>query len=367
VPTNQRTLTKAVFGNLDFKFNDWLSAHAGARHTWSSINFRGCMQDVDGLWAPGANSILARINPSAPSVGQGSCVTVLPDLTMGQFYKASLDEENTSWRVGLDAKPMRGTLIYASISRGYKSGSYPNINATTYASYQPVKQEAVTAYELGIKTNLGTRIAHLDVSVFYYDYANKQFRGRIVDPLGVFGAVEALVNVPNSRVLGAETSLRIEPRPFLSLNAGVTYLDTKVTSSFQNYDPYGSPANYNGEAFPFTPRWSMQGGLELHKPLDGRNEGFLGLDASYRSSTTSAFGTTIVDPRYSNSLFRIDGYALVDGQAGIRSQTGHWQLSVWVHNMFNKYYWTDAFRQIDNVSRHVGEPRTFGLRMNYDF
>jgi iron complex outermembrane receptor protein len=70
VPTNQRTLTKAVFGNLDFKFNDWLSAHAGARHTWSSINFRGCMQDVDGLWAPGANSILARINPSAPVSGR---------------------------------------------------------------------------------------------------------------------------------------------------------------------------------------------------------------------------------------------------------------------------------------------------------
>jgi iron complex outermembrane receptor protein len=40
---------------------------------------------------------------------------------------------------------------------------------------------------------------------------------------------------------------------------------------------------------------------------------------------------------------------------------------VFVNNLFNKYYWTDAFRQIDNVSRHIGEPRSFGLRFSHDF
>ncbi len=36
-------------------------------------------------------------------------------------------------------------------------------------------------------------------------------------------------------------------------------------------------------------------------------------------------------------------------------------------NVFNTYYWTDAFRQIDNTSRHVGEPATYGVRLSYRF
>jgi iron complex outermembrane receptor protein len=66
----------------------------------------------------------------------------------------------------------------------------------------------------------------------------------------VFGAVEALVNVPKSRVVGAEASLRVDPIPSLTHNTGVTFLDTKVTSSFDNYNPFGAPANFQGEAFP---------------------------------------------------------------------------------------------------------------------
>lgn len=367
VPTNQKTLTKAVFGNVDFKLNSWISFHAGARHTWSSVDFSGCMKDIDGLFAPGANLILGRINPGASPAQAYSCVTVLPDKTVGSPYAASLDEQNTSWRAGLDLKPARGTLVYATISRGYKSGSFPNINATTYASFQPVKQESLTAYEVGLKSNLGTHIAHLDASVFYYSYRNKQFRGRIVDPLGVFGAVEALVNVPKSRVVGAEASLRVDPIPSLTLNTGVTFLDTKVTSSFDNYNPFGAPANFQGEAFPFTPKWTVQGGFEYHHAVTQRHEVFIGGNASYRSATSSAFGAVAPASLYPYSLLLVAPYALVDAQAGIRSSDGHWQATVFVNNLFNKYYWTDAFRQIDNVSRHIGEPRSFGLRFSHDF
>lgn len=46
---------------------------------------------------------------------------------------------------------------------------------------------------------------------------------------------------------------------------------------------------------------------------------------------------------------------------------GNWQVAFWVKNLGDTYYWTDAFRQIDNVSRHIGEPRTCGLRVSVDF
>lgn len=365
--TRQTTETKAIFGNVDFDATDWLSFHAGARHSWTDISFAGCMEDYDGLFAPGINFVLGRINPGAAPAQKGGCVTVLANRTVGEPYRDNLNEQNTSWRIGVDLKPIKGTLLYATVSRGYKSGSFPNINATTFASFQPVTQESVTAYELGVKTDLGSRIAHLDASLFYYDYRDKQFRGRIVDPLGVFGAVEALVNVPKSRVKGAEVSLRVEPLTGLSLNGGVTYLDTQVTSDFSNYNPFGSPANFKGEAFPFTPKWTIQGGFDFEAPLTASINGFLGANASYRTSTVSAFGRNAPTSLYNYDLVRIASYVLVDAQAGIKDVDGKWQAALWVRNLGNRYYWTDAFRQIDNVSRHVGEPRTWGLRFSYDF
>lgn len=367
VPVQQSTKTKAIFGNLDYDISDKLTVHAGARHTWSDTDFSGCMKDRDGLFAPGITVILRRLNPSAPAAQPFQCVTVLPDLTTGRPLVQSLDEENTSWRVGMDWKPIARTLFYATISKGYKSGSFPNINATTFASFSPVKQESVLAYEVGFKTDLGTRILQLNGAAFYYDYRNKQFRARIVDPLGVFGAVEALVNVPKSRVQGAELNGTLQPIDGLRLNGGVTYLDTKVTGDFNNFNPFGAPANFKGEPFPFTPKWSLQGSADYEWPVSSAINAFVGGNISYRTKTTSAFGRNAPTTLYPYSLVEIDAYALVDLQAGIAAPDGKWRATVFGKNVFNTYYWTDAFRQIDNTSRHVGEPATYGVRLSYRF
>lgn len=365
--TEQQTKTKTLFANVDFDLSDHLTFHAGARRTWSDTNFSGCMQDRDGNYAPGITIIIRRLNPAAPAAQPQSCVTVLPDATTGRPFVGSLDQKNTSWRVGLDWKPMRGTLLYGTVSKGFKSGSFPNINATTFASFQPVTQESVLAYELGFKTDLGSRAVQLNGAIFYYDYRDKQFRGRIVDPLGVFGAVEALVNVPKSRVKGAELSGTFQPIEGLRLNAGVTYLDTKVTEDFFNFNPFGARANFKGEAFPFTPKWSLQGDANYEWPVSDTMNAFVGGNVSYRTATTSAFGRDAPTTLYPYSLVEIDNYALVDAQAGLAAPDGKWRATFWIKNLTNTYYWTDAFRQIDNTSRHVGEPRTYGVRLNYRF
>lgn len=365
--TEQSTKTKAVFGNLDYDISDKITLHAGARHTWSNTDFAGCMKDRDGNYASGISVIVHRVNPAAPAAQPFQCVTVLPDLTVGRTFGQSLNEENTSWRVGIDWKPIARTLLYATVSKGYKSGSFPNINATTFASFLPVKQESVLAYEVGFKTDLGTRILQLNGAAFYYDYRNKQFRARIVDALGVFGAVEALVNVPKSRVQGAELNGTIRPIAGLNLNAGVTYLNTKVTDDFNNFNPYGASANFKGESFPFTPRWTIQGSLDYERPVSGNINAFIGGNVSYRTKTTSAFGRNAPTTPFPYSLFDIRAYSLVDLQAGIAAPDGKWRVTVFGKNIFNTYYWTDAFRQIDNTSRHVGEPATYGVRLSYRF
>jgi iron complex outermembrane receptor protein len=362
--TNARITTKAAFGNVDFELSDQLSVSAGVRYTDSRNRFSGCMRDVDGNLAAGLTVIQTRTKASLPgspaviSIPRGTCAT-LDRITFNPgLVRDNLNEDNVSWRLGVNFEPTSASLLYLTASRGYKSGNFPNINATTSISLSPVIQESVMAVEGGAKVDLGSFV-HVDAAVFYYKYDDKQLRGRILDPSGVFGASEALVNVPKSRALGAEVSLTARPTDELTLGASAVYLDTKVNGSFSNYDPFGVVVNFAGDPYPFSPKWSLNGNFDYEAPLSDRLNGFIGANVSYQSRSTSAFGKS--------PLVEIDPYALVDAQIGIAGVSSDWRLTLWVKNVFDKYYWTDTFRQIDNLARHVGAPRTYGVRLSHRY
>src|SRR3546814_4696729 len=78
----------------------------------------------------------------------------------------------------------------------------------------------------GFKTTLFDRKVTLNGGVFYYDYKNKQLRAKIVDPF--FNALDGLVNVPKSRVKGAELELSARVVEGLTVSAAATYIDAKV-------------------------------------------------------------------------------------------------------------------------------------------
>src|SRR3546814_2264337 len=74
--------------------------------------------------------------------------------------------------------------------------------------------------------SLFDRKVTLNGGVFYYDYKNKQLRAKIVDPF--FNALDGLVNVPKSRVKGAELELSARVVEGLTVSAAATYIDAKV-------------------------------------------------------------------------------------------------------------------------------------------
>lgn len=330
-----------------------LTFDGGLRYTKSSNDFEGCMADVDGGFAAGLTASLRRNNPSQPTIPTGSCVTI--DVTTGQpalIYKSQSDD-NLSWRGALNWRPTTEFQIYASISRGYKAGGFANSNATNSSQYTRVSQESNTAYELGARGSFS--VFDVDVSAFYYDYKNKQIRGRVL--AGIFGAGEAMVNVPEARSLGAELNMTARVYEGLQIRAGLQYLDTKVTSSFVNYDPFGAVVNFDGERFPFSPKFTLTTGIRYEFDTAHEMKAFVSLDDRYQTKTTSAFGN--------NDLVYIKGYNILNAEAGLTAPDGRWKASVFGQNILNQYYWTDTFRQIDNLSRHVGAPATYGVRISF--
>ncbi|MFD2427369.1 TonB-dependent receptor domain-containing protein [Sphingobium scionense] len=173
----QHTETKAVFGNIDLDVTDQITLHGGARYTKTDIDFTGCTFGLDTVWPQGINILQSRLFPTGPRfpVEPLACAFVgAPDVT--GLVRQELSEDNVSWRAGVDFKPVQGTLLYGSVSKGYKPGSFGTINASAVSQLAPVVQESVLAYELGFKTDLGMRAIDLTGAVFYYDYSNKQIR-----------------------------------------------------------------------------------------------------------------------------------------------------------------------------------------------
>lgn len=346
--------SKAIFGNVTIPLTEQFSVNAGVRYTETDQKFSSCiLNNGNGTLGRGLEIIFGLPTGTIPL---GSCATQGND---GQFrlVRNSLGEDNVSWRAGVEWKPAERQLIYANVSRGFKSGAFPSIPATQARQLDPVGQEKVTAYEVGIKSSLFDRRLQLNGALFYYDYVDKQLIGRTIVP--IFGPIDALVNVPKSRIKGAEIQATMAPMPGLRINAGGTYLDTRVTRTFTNYSAFGAVVDFNGTHFPFTPKWQINGDAEYKWALTESLGAFAGSSLTYRSSTNGDFTP--------DARLAIKSYALLDLRAGIASADDRWRVGLFGRNVTNTFYYQVAARRGDVVIRYAGMPVTYGLNLSYRF
>ena len=121
---------------------------------------------------------------------------------------------NVSGKIGLNYQAGDRTLIYASISRGFKSGGFQGQLTFDPTVLQPFGDEKLTAYELGLKTRLFPNF-QLNAAIFNYDYSDAQIYGPLFDsPVGVlFG----IANVGDARVTGIEADARWSPVSYTHL------------------------------------------------------------------------------------------------------------------------------------------------------
>ncbi|WCT73772.1 TonB-dependent receptor [Sphingomonas naphthae] len=370
---NQKFTNKAAFANLDYDIGDKVTLHGGVRYTDTKIDFAGCTADLGFRLGQGIQNLVNFIRGGAGlapiQIPAGTCVTIdASTLTVGEVRR-TLKEDNVSWRAGVDFKPNRDLLLYLSASRGYKSGSFPILSASDANQFNPVTQESVIAYETGVKAKIGRR-AQLNGALFYYDYRDKQLKGRVVANPDVFGPLEALVNVPKSSVKGGEIQFDVTPVRGLNFSLAATYIETKIRGDFQNYDSYGNVRNFGGSAFPYTPKFQGVADVQYDWSAGGRVSPFIGVNLSYQSATKAVLGNSRLTPSADLSArggLKIEDYALVDLRAGANIDDRKYRVSLFVRNLFDKYYWNNATRVTDTTVRFAGRPRTFGASVSARF
>ena len=360
--SNQRFNTYAVFGNVEFKVTPALTVQGGVRYTQSENSFVGCTTDTgDGngaaAYTPLINGIRATAGLSPITLQPGQCMTIDQTTLNPGLVRTNLNQDNVSWRAGLQYKLDRSVLLYANVSKGYKAGGYQQLSATSSSALDPAVQESVLAYEAGVKAGLWNNRLQLNAAGFYYDYKDKQVTGTKIDP--AVGPESVLVNIPKSRVYGAEVQVTIAPFRGLTLNGAGSYIRSKITGDYFGVNSLGNNQNFRGTEIPYVPHWQLNGQARYEWSLTNDLNMFGSVSGQYQSRSNASLGGV--------PGFEIKAYALADLSAGVETPGGKWRAYIWGRNVTNTNYWVSVQRDLSSRTRYMGRPASYGATLEFHY
>ncbi|HGM8355086.1 TPA: TonB-dependent receptor [Pseudomonas aeruginosa] len=259
-------------------------------------------------------------------------------------------------------------LGYASLSHGEKSGgvnlavgSAPSAGADSLL----VGPERANDAELGLKSTLFDRRLLLNANLFWTGIHGYQATTLYQAP-GSTQLVQVLANAGSVRSRGLEFEATALPLRGLTLNFNgsyndVTYLsfkDAPCPAEVSTRPGAPSSCDLSGQRVVGASKWIANLNGEYQWRLDDRFQPYVSASYAYRSAAEGTLDNS--------DLSKIDGYALVNLAAGLRSDVGDGQLdtSVWLKNAFDKDYYPSIN---GSYTASVGQPRTLGVSLRYDF
>lgn len=271
---------------------------------------------------------------------------------------AEADFSGWSWLLGLDYKITPDVMIYASASKGFKSGGIDLKNLSTI-----LEPEYVLNYEAGIKSELFDNIWRLNISGYYSDYTNIQ--RNTFDPTAVVPTT-VLRNIAAATIWGFELESVIAPTEGLTLSQSVGYTKPDY-DEYVGFDPFGNTVDLSDTPFAGS-RWqvSVSGRYEF----DASETARVGMQANYFwiSEDDQATPALMLTPAQS----RLDAYGTVNAQVDVDFANIGVNLAVFGTNLTDKEYFNAAFittlGPLGTVSdRITGNPRTWGVRLTKRF
>lgn len=381
-----RVTTKSVLGNADWEITDKLTLSVGGRYTWDKLHFEGCTRDVDNNTVQGVNTAIAMLISSTTGRAAiptalalpGECVTMSRPMdaagkATGPYVRGlvvnDLNEENFSWRGALNYRPLDELMIYASASRGYKSGTNPLNTANGDNQDDPIGQERLTAYEGGVRTDFGK--VKFSLGGFYYDYRDKQISGYYKDP--VFTTLARLVNVPKSEAYGIEADFNVEPVEGFNIFGNALYLKTKILKDIRTNE-LGNQADFAGSSLG-NPKWALSGGASFETPLNDQLalRGIVNYRWQSKSGSPKSFELTngVADPLKPSAgqdFYNIAAYGVLDASVTLLDdKERNWELSIWGRNITQKAYAISVNSNATTIFRIPGDPRTYGATFRFSF
>jgi iron complex outermembrane receptor protein len=218
-----RLKSYGVFGETYFTFTDKLKLTIGLRYNHDDKTTSARTSFLTDNAVPGRNPLVPFGTADANTVLNNGTYDFDATLAGNQpFADASVSFGRLTGRAVFDYKVTASNLLYASYSRGYKSGG---INPPLSSAFQvptTFDPEGVDAFEIGSKNTFLDGSLRLNLTGFYYKYKRLQL-SRIVARTSVNDNVDA-------NIYGVEAEAIVSPVPALVINMNFSYLHSKVSS-----------------------------------------------------------------------------------------------------------------------------------------
>ena len=246
------------------------------------------------------------------------------------------------------------TMIYGLLSRGYKAGGV-NSDSSLAAKDREFDTEVMWNLETGVKGNWLDQRLQVQFSLFYQQREDIQIKQSLVqsrDDSNASNFIDYFGNSAKGSNYGLELELNWMPTDdliiFGSLGLLETDYDTPLSATLDSRDQAHAPS------YQFAAGSNIQVTHNLSWTID-----IEGKDSFYLSSSHDEQSTS---------------YELLNTNLTYRVE--HWSLTVWGRNLTDKDVIVRGFGGFGNDPRkyyavepyyQFGEPRTFGIRGQYNF
>jgi iron complex outermembrane recepter protein len=254
----------------------------------------------------------------------------------------------TAWtpKVGLDLQTAANTLVYASATRGFKSGGF-NLSATSAGrGFAP---EWAWTYEAGVKTSLLSKRVTLNGAAYFTDYTDLQVQTPVRP-----GVVD-IANAATATIRGIELESQAHPASAWTVGGHLAWLDARY-DQYTAVSPIGAPVDVAGHRLSNAPEWSGRVWLEYARSV-GRAGGLSLFVDLVRQSTV--YFTPMND-----GTQRQTPYGVVNATITIRPRP-HWSVGLNARNLTDTGYITGTSSvPPPAIGGRPGEPRQFAVQLN---
>lgn len=263
-----------------------------------------------------------------------------------------------TYRAGVNFQANPNTLLFASYSRGFKSGIF---NLSNPADLGPVNPETLDAAEIGVKADLLDNRLRVNISAFHYDFKNLQ-----VQSLAAGTGSVVLRNAASAKMNGGEIEITAAPSPRLQITSGLSFLDAKY-EEFLGFPAFvqrpapafgnaAVPTDLSGRDLIRAPGFTASIGANYTVPL---NKGELRLNGFFFHTDGYNF-----EP---SGRARQSAYQLVNASVTYIPDSRAWELSIWGKNLTDERYFRSRLLTGLGDAAIYGDPVTGGATLTLRF
>lgn len=281
----------------------------------------------------------------------------------------SRDDSDALFKVNLAWDMDDNTLVYGTVSEGYRRGGANAVPTVGVFAEDPAWQlydaDTVVNYEIGVKGRAGQHT--YTAALFYVDWDAVQLNSATTN-----WAFFAVQNGNKAVSRGLELELRGPLAEGLNYNLGYAYVDAELDGDLLSADPaITTPVAADGTRLPGAPEHSFNMTLDYSQPLSAGMNWVTRVDAYYQSSSENSISPSM---RFAETL---DGFQLWNLTSSI--STAAWDISLFAKNLFNEEGVTGVYKEeymgTDTSQNYLGNgakdvislPRTIGLAASYRF